>query len=88
MKTRTCAADGYVEKAYESFTETTWICTNAWHPTHPGDCPKCGYHWPELAGLGMKEASCPECLAAGSTCSSTRPRPRPPRAFLPLPHGV
>ena len=23
MKTRTCATDGYVEKAYESFAETT-----------------------------------------------------------------
>lgn len=59
-----CPRDGYPMRDARHFGSTAprWICTNRWHPHHPGLCPQCGSTGNHnVAGMGMAEADCARC---------------------------
>ena len=57
---RFCPDDAYpMERDPEG---EVWVCTNPWHPLHPGPCPKCGstgHH--KASSLGEAEVVCASC---------------------------
>jgi hypothetical protein len=58
-----CRSDGYpMREAYPFRAAARWVCTNRWHPHHPGPCPQCGHtgHH-DVAGMGIAGAVCARC---------------------------
>jgi hypothetical protein len=58
-----CSSDGYPLQDVGTFENpTATMCSNPWHPYHPGACPKCGSRANhQVAGMGMAEAECAAC---------------------------
>jgi hypothetical protein len=58
-----CRSDGYpMREAYPFEATPRWVCTNCWHPHHPGPCPQCGNTGNHsVAGMGIAGALCARC---------------------------
>ena len=58
-----CRSDGYPMREDYSFEASPhWVCTNRWHPYHPGPCPACGHTGNHHAvGMGIAGVLCARC---------------------------
>jgi hypothetical protein len=58
-----CRSDGYPMREVYSFEASPhWVCTNRWHPYHPGPCPACGHTGNHHAvGMGIAGVLCARC---------------------------